>query len=195
MREKKKCSVDGCEEWSRRWGYCSKHSQRYQKYGDPLFTKYRTGPLADRLKGSTDASAGEDGCHPWTGDCNENGYGVIKFEGKTYIVTRAVMKEHLGRDLKSEEHVLHTCDNPPCSNRKHLYIGDPARNAKDRSDRGRHWRDRTESKTRCKNGHEYTPENTYMTKTGRSCVTCRKDANERYYNRKKGGGSKSLTSA
>lgn len=31
-------------------------------------------------------------------------------------------------------------------------------------------------KTHCKRGHEFTPENTYMTPAGRSCKTCRKAA-------------------
>lgn len=194
MKEKKTCSVADCQTPPRRLGFCSKHAQRFQKYGDPLFTKYRTGSLAERLKGSIDSSQGEDACHPWGGNCNEAGYGVIRYRGEYYIVTRAVMTVELGRELTSDERVLHTCDNPPCANRRHLYIGDPKRNALDRKERGRHWRDRTPPKTHCKNGHEYTPENTYMTKTGRSCITCRREANERYYNRKKGGDSKSLTS-
>jgi hypothetical protein len=113
MKEKKTCAVGDCQLPSRRYGYCQKHSYRYMKYGDPLFTKYRTGSLADRLKGSIDTSGGEGACHLWTGDCNEAGYGVIRFQGKYYIVTRAVMTVELGRELDSEEWVLHTCDNPP----------------------------------------------------------------------------------
>ena len=33
--------------------------------------------------------------------------------------------------------VLHRCDNPPCVNPTHLYLGDAKQNARDRDDRGR----------------------------------------------------------
>jgi len=38
--------------------------------------------------------------------------------------------------------------------------------------------EREAAKTHCKNGHEYTPENTHVTKKGRECRTCR-NAGER----------------
>lgn len=188
MKEKKSCSVTDCQTPSRKLGFCEKHYRRYKTHGDPLFSKYRTGSLEERLKGDIDTSGGDDACHPWGGDCSKAGYGVIKFEGKGYYVTRAVMTVELGRELASEEWVLHTCDNPPCSNRKHLYIGDPKQNALDRKERGRHWSDRLPPKTHCKRGHEFTPENTYMTKTGRSCLTCRRATARAHYERNKGGG-------
>lgn len=34
--------------------------------------------------------------------------------------------------------VIHSCDNPPCCNPKHLRVGTHADNAEDRSRRGRH---------------------------------------------------------
>lgn len=39
-------------------------------------------------------------------------------------------------------------------------------------------------KTHCKNGHEFTLENTYLKKTGRECKACRIIYNERYLSRK-----------
>lgn len=45
------------------------------------------------------------------------------------------------------------------------------------------------SKTHCKNGHEYTEENTYHKKSGgRECRICQKAANRRYLDRKKNLG-------
>lgn len=39
--------------------------------------------------------------------------------------------------ITSAEQVLHHCDNPPCCNPVHLFLGDPAINARDRSAEGR----------------------------------------------------------
>lgn len=39
-------------------------------------------------------------------------------------------------------------------------------------------------KTHCKRGHEFTPENTYLKKTGRECKTCQRIWNAMYLERK-----------
>jgi hypothetical protein len=39
--------------------------------------------------------------------------------------------------LASDEHVCHSCDNPPCINVDHLFLGDPQINARDREAKGR----------------------------------------------------------
>jgi hypothetical protein len=41
------------------------------------------------------------------------------------------------------------------------------------------------NKTHCPKGHEYTPENTYVTKTWRECITCRKTLGRTRYERMK----------
>lgn len=40
-------------------------------------------------------------------------------------------------------------------------------------------------KTHCKNGHKFTPENTYLKKSGRECKLCQKAWNAAYLERKK----------
>ncbi len=68
--------------------------------------------------------------------------------------------------------VLHRCNNGQCVNPVHLYLGDNSRNVLDQVEAGTHNNAR---KTHCKNGHEFTPENTRRVSTRptrRICRTC-----------------------
>lgn len=50
---------------------------------------------------------------------------------------RLAYELHHNIKLRTDQHILHTCDNPPCCNPKHLKIGTPATNAEDMKIKGR----------------------------------------------------------
>jgi hypothetical protein len=79
-----------------------------------------------------------DGCWKWTASKDGAGYGRLSRErGKGPLVASRVSWEiHFG-NIPDGSHVLHRCDNPECTRPDHLFIGDAALNAADKSAKGR----------------------------------------------------------
>jgi transcriptional regulator with XRE-family HTH domain len=80
-------------------------------------------------------------CVLWQGSCDPDGYGRMKREvnGRplTVKVHRWIQEQYLGRPLKTQEFVLHLCDNPPCYRFDHLRIGSAYDNNIDMINKGR----------------------------------------------------------
>lgn len=78
-----------------------------------------------------------NGCWEWQGVRNNSGYGVLSIgHSGRMLAHRFGWQLHRG-PIPDGVHVLHTCDNPPCVNPDHLYLGTPADNARDRVERVR----------------------------------------------------------
>lgn len=80
------------------------------------------------------------GCILWIGCVNEHGYGIINAKtqrGKNILAHRLAWEMAHGH-LSDDFDVLHSCDNPPCINVDHLFLGTPAINAADKVSKGRH---------------------------------------------------------
>src|SRR6266542_5251028 len=95
------------------------------------------GPAA-RFWARVDRSGGPNACWPWTGGriIKGSGYGQFILHGKHTTAHRAAFELTYGAVLPGMQ-VCHTCDNPPCCNPKHLWVGTPADNMTDRIRKGR----------------------------------------------------------
>lgn len=85
-----------------------------------------------------------DECWEWTGSRNNTGYGTVAWGGNVYTAHRVAawlqgMVASPARPLNSRDptHVLHSCDNRPCCNPKHFFLGSYADNQKDAYTKGR----------------------------------------------------------
>lgn len=76
-------------------------------------------------------------CWEWQGSTDSCGYGRMKVYQKNHGTHRLSAHVFFNFNLDSKFHVLHVCDNPPCINPDHLYIGTHEDNMKDMSKKGR----------------------------------------------------------
>jgi hypothetical protein len=63
-----------------------------------------------------------DGCWVWSGIVDYKGYGKIKFNNKRYKTHRLAYILTNG-EICDNLLVCHKCDNPPCCNPDHLFLG------------------------------------------------------------------------
>lgn len=87
-------------------------------------------------------------CWEWQGMRTATGYGIVARPGKhgrTITAHRYSYELHIG-PIPEGMLVCHKCDNPPCCNPNHLFIGTIAENQQDMAEKGRsrygenHWR-------------------------------------------------------
>lgn len=114
--------------------HCSERLKAMTKYTGRM-AHFASMTLAERLARYT-APPNERGCCEWTGKRNKQGYGDIKWRGKTWRVNRLTWMDAHG-PIPDGMQVLHTCDNPPCRTLEHLFLGTPLANMRDKYAKGR----------------------------------------------------------
>ena len=79
---------------------------------------------------------GPNGCWVWTAATKQAGYGMIGFKTKLCLAHRLSWELHNG-PIPNGLCVLHKCDNPPCVNPNHLFLGSRKDNNLDKIKKGR----------------------------------------------------------
>lgn len=90
-------------------------------------------PLEDRFWSNVVQA---DGCWQWKASTTEDGYGRIFGDGRQQRAHRISWEIHKG-PIPEGMSVLHRCDNPPCCNPAHLFLGTTADNMADKFAKGR----------------------------------------------------------
>ena len=128
-----KCTIDGCSKAVRTRGWCAAHYKRWQRHGDALGGRT---PDSEPLAFLENVVLSFDGneCLIWPYAKNLEGYGRIKRDGKTCLVTRIVCEHEHGPPPTPKHHAAHLCGkgNLGCVNRKHLAWKTPKENNADK---------------------------------------------------------------
>jgi len=98
-------------------------------------SRFSTDPAA-RLEARVDKSAGPDACWPWQGKRSAQGYGHVTIAKRDELTHRLAYQAVHGQ-IPAGMLVCHHCDNPPCCNPKHLFLGTYQDNAQDMHAKGR----------------------------------------------------------
>jgi HNH endonuclease len=120
------------------------HSQANGKCSSRTNTEDVLAKLPDRIVAKID-KRGPDDCWTWVGAHHEFGYGMANMSGKAVYVHRLAWEEVNG-PIPPGLCVLHRCDNPPCCNPAHLFLGTLQDNAADMAQKGRARRGRGNAK-------------------------------------------------
>lgn len=134
----RECRMDGCEKRARCQELCDMHYTRERRHGDPaaIMNADRTLDIADRLE-RVGWTVKESGCWEFAGPLR-HGYGQISIRGnRSEIASRAAYMAWVG-EIGEGLFVCHSCDNPPCINPAHLFLGSHDDNMRDCKAKMRH---------------------------------------------------------
>lgn len=172
------CEIEGCERPRVARRLCKPHYRRLTKYGDPLGSGVVGSARQDEMARFFAKVDKTEGCWLWTGGVSSHGYSHFWLDGRT-VTGHWFAYDRLVGPVPAGLQLDHLCRVKRCVNPAHL----EAVTAQVNTHRGVHApevaaariaRKGNYTKTHCKWGHEFTPENTYIhpTRGTRHCRVC-----------------------
>lgn len=167
------------------YGYCNKHYQRYNKYGDAEIVRHSTGGVDVSINSESGLpnyveekiARQSNGCWLWKGSLSVDGYGAVRYKKQLWACHRLVyvlLKGEFDLTLELDHKFSHEGCQRHCVNPDHL---EPVTSAENK-------RRAKLRRTHCPNGHEYIEDNIYMSTyrgyTCRRCKICVRAASARY---------------
>lgn len=113
------CNVKDCENKVFCRKMCSKHYDRYMRYGDVNFVKFVRGD--DYARFFSHIEVDDNDCWVWTGTQRGKGYGRIQMRSNGMSVHRFAYEEFIGK-IPAGMQIDHLCMNKLCANPEHLEV-------------------------------------------------------------------------
>ena len=136
MAVPKLCSIPGCGKPSIAHGWCNGHYKRFKRHGDPLGGGLSSGAAMRYFRETVLPYRGDE-CLPWP-FANNKGYGLVRFRGRQWFVSRAVCESIHGHPPTPTHEAAHTCGRgwAGCCTPRHIVWKTPTQNQADRKVHG-----------------------------------------------------------